>query len=178
MALAVARERGSPGRILLATAPLALWHAFALVYYGALLPNTAAAKLGAGIGAAVLAARSAWAFEWVARIDPLTLPAIAAGLGAGLWLAVRERRAMPAALALGIVLHLLWIVRIGGDFMGGRFFVAPLWVAALLLAAWKYAKLRHPATWLAVGVNLFILGLEPIGRSPAMQRLLVAMIRG
>ena len=45
-------------------------------------------------------------------------------------------------------------------------------------AAWKYAKLRHPATWLAAGVNLFILLLEPLGRSPDVQRILKAAIRG
>jgi hypothetical protein len=48
----------------------------------------------------------------------------------------------------------------------------------LLLAAWKYGKLRHPATWLAVGVNLFVCLLEPIGRSPGVQSFLKAAIRG
>src|SRR6187399_2735970 len=35
-------------------------------------------------------------------------------------------------------------------------------ISLLLLSAWKYKKLRHPATWLALGVNLFIFLLEPI----------------
>jgi hypothetical protein len=48
----------------------------------------------------------------------------------------------------------------------------------LLLAAWKFGKLRHPATWLAIGVNLFIFLLEPIGRSPGVQLFLKAAIRG
>jgi hypothetical protein len=48
----------------------------------------------------------------------------------------------------------------------------------LLLAAWRFAKLRHPATWLAIGVNLFVLLLEPIGRSPGVQSFLKAAIRG
>lgn len=48
----------------------------------------------------------------------------------------------------------------------------------LLLAAWKFGKLRHPATWLAIGVNLFELLLEPIGRSPDVQSFLKAAIRG
>jgi hypothetical protein len=51
-------------------------------------------------------------------------------------------------------------------------------VGVLLLAAWRFAKLRHPATWLAVGVNLFTLLAEPIGRSPEVQHLLKAAIRG
>ncbi|HMK26644.1 MAG TPA: hypothetical protein VK483_11510 [Chitinophagaceae bacterium] len=48
----------------------------------------------------------------------------------------------------------------------------------LLLGAWKYGKLKHPATWLALGVNLFIFLLEPIGRSENIQQFLKAMIKG
>ncbi len=48
----------------------------------------------------------------------------------------------------------------------------------LLLAAWRFGKVRHPATWLAVGVNLFVFLLEPIGRSPDFQSFLKAAIRG
>lgn len=48
----------------------------------------------------------------------------------------------------------------------------------LLLGAWKYGKLKHPATWLSVGVNLFILLLEPIGRSETVQQLLKTLLKG
>ncbi len=48
----------------------------------------------------------------------------------------------------------------------------------LLLGAWKYGKLKHPATYLALGVNLFIFCLEPIGRSESVQLFLKALIKG
>jgi hypothetical protein len=48
----------------------------------------------------------------------------------------------------------------------------------LLLGAWKYGKLKHPATYLALGVNLFIFLLEPIGRSESVQLFLKALIKG
>jgi hypothetical protein len=51
-------------------------------------------------------------------------------------------------------------------------------MAMLLLGAWKYKKLKHPATYLALGVNLFIFLLEPIGRSAAVQEFLKAVIKG
>jgi hypothetical protein len=51
-------------------------------------------------------------------------------------------------------------------------------MAMLLLGAWKYNKLKHPATYLALGVNLFILLLEPIGRSEPVQLFLKAIIKG
>jgi hypothetical protein len=51
-------------------------------------------------------------------------------------------------------------------------------IAMLLLGAWKYGKLKHPATYLAVGVNLFIFLLEPIGRSENVQHFLKEVIKG
>ena len=51
-------------------------------------------------------------------------------------------------------------------------------IAMLLLGAWKYGKLKHPATYLALGVNLFIFLLEPIGRSEYVQHCLKTLIKG
>lgn len=51
-------------------------------------------------------------------------------------------------------------------------------IGMLLLGALKYQKLKHPATFLALGVNLFILLLEPIGRSENVQLFLKAIIKG
>lgn len=51
-------------------------------------------------------------------------------------------------------------------------------LAVLFLGAWKYGKLKHPATWLAAVVNLFNLFVEPIGKSEAVQSFLNALIRG
>ena len=58
------------------------------------------------------------------------------------------------------------------------YFTQVLIIAMLLLGAWKYGKLKHPATYLAISVNLFIFLLEPIGRSENMQHFLKEMIRG
>jgi hypothetical protein len=51
-------------------------------------------------------------------------------------------------------------------------------MAMLLLGAWKYKKLKHPATYLALGINLFIFLLEPIGRSATVQEFLKTVIKG
>ena len=58
------------------------------------------------------------------------------------------------------------------------YFTQVLILGMLLLGAWKYGKLKHPATWLAVGVNLFIFLLEPIGRSEDVQLFLKTIIKG
>lgn len=64
------------------------------------------------------------------------------------------------------------------DIMPPLYIAEGLIIAMLLLGAWKYEKLKHPATWLALAVNVFNLFLEPIGRTEAVQSLLKALIKG
>jgi hypothetical protein len=64
------------------------------------------------------------------------------------------------------------------DIMPPLYIAEGLIVGMLLLGAWKYGKLKHPATWLAMGVNVFNLFLEPIGRSEAVQSFLKVLIKG
>lgn len=51
-------------------------------------------------------------------------------------------------------------------------------ISMLLLGAWKFQTLRHPATYLALAVNLFNCLLEPIGRSESVQMILRALVKG
>ena len=60
----------------------------------------------------------------------------------------------------------------------------PLYIAQVVIlglvlaAAWRFGTLRHPATYLAMAVNIFVLFLEPIGRSANVQAFLRALIKG
>ncbi|MEO0601726.1 MAG: hypothetical protein AAF211_09830, partial [Myxococcota bacterium] len=88
----LARERDF-GEIVwtqLAWLPLVGWHLFSLVYYGSLVPNTAWAKLGAGIASSELVAQAPNYYTWLLTYDPVTLPLI--GFGALLPLAHRDVR--------------------------------------------------------------------------------------
>jgi hypothetical protein len=58
------------------------------------------------------------------------------------------------------------------------YFTQVLIISLLFLGAWKYGKLKHPATWVAAGVNVFIFFLEPIGKSEAVQLFLKTIIKG
>jgi hypothetical protein len=51
-------------------------------------------------------------------------------------------------------------------------------IGMILLGAWKYNKLKHPATYLAIGINFFIFLLEPIGRSEVLQNFLKQVLKG
>ena len=139
--------------------PLALWTAFSLFYYGFLFPNTAYAKLATGIPALALA-RQGWLYLLNSlRWDPLTLAVV----GAAVALGVASRRGAVVAVAAGIALYLLYVVRIGGDFMSGRFLTLPLLAAVMLLVeglSSRYTKNR--LLTLAAAVALLAL----TGRAP------------
>jgi hypothetical protein len=64
------------------------------------------------------------------------------------------------------------------DIMFPIYLTEGLIIAMLLLGAWRYEKLKHPATWLAIAVNIFNLLLEPLGRSEVMQTFLKGLIKG
>jgi len=64
------------------------------------------------------------------------------------------------------------------DIMSPLYIAEGMILAMLLFGTWKYDKLKHPATWLAVAVNVFNLFLEPIGRSESVQLFLKALIKG
>ena len=183
-AYALRAGRADARRALLAAAlPVAAWEAWAAFYYGSLLPNSAVAKLSSGFPAAELARRGVGYLMSCTAGDAVTTLA----LGIGLWCAARaarpgqERtelaartpagRTAPAPstratlaptvyLAAGIVLHVLWVISVGGDFMRGRFLTASLWMAAALIArtAW------HPRALVAcLGVATTLALLAPGG---------------
>ncbi|MBL0740657.1 hypothetical protein [Chryseolinea lacunae] len=64
------------------------------------------------------------------------------------------------------------------DIMMPIYYTQTFIIAMVLSAAWKYDKLRHPATLLATAVNIFIFFLEPLGKSEAIQSLLETFIKG
>lgn len=119
--------------ILVGGLPAVAWHAFSVVYYGFFFPNTYYAKLaGAGVDAGMLH-RQGWAYLANSlRFDPVTLVVAALGPAA---LFLPGRRKLPAAcIALGLLLYFAYLLRIGGDFMSGRFLALPFLLGALLAA--------------------------------------------
>ena len=110
--------------------PLAAWEIFSLVYYGFPLPNTAYAKLATGIPASLLATQGVHYLTDSLTRDPITLATLIVGLLTAGWQPDLRR----SALGLGIVLYLVYIVCVGGDFMSGRLLSAPLLGSAILIA--------------------------------------------
>lgn len=110
--------------------PLFLWECFSLFYYGFPFPNTYYAKLNTGISSTELLNQGMYYFQNSFLRDPLTLVAISTGI----LLVFFSRQHKSVAAAFGIILYLLYILKIGGDFMSGRFYAAPLLCTVILVS--------------------------------------------
>lgn len=160
----IARPHRSWRAIAFGAAPALAWECFSLVYYGALVPNTALAKLNLAVPRSLLLSHGFAYLRDSLRRDPLTLTATA---GAVLFATFRGNRT-TRALALGVPLYLAFVVWVGGDFMSGRFLGAPLFLA---LSAACLAPTSETPRWswraealIAVCVLAWALGSP---RSPA-----------
>lgn len=140
---------------LLGFLPFLAWELFSIFYYGFPFPNTAYAKLNTGIPTVELIQQGGNYLLNSIHWDPLTLLVIiCAGLVIYFGSAGDEGTKLKFLYA-GVVLYILYIVRIGGDFMSGRFLTAPLLVSVILLA-----RCRLPQrTYLVLTAVVSILGV-------------------
>jgi arabinofuranosyltransferase len=156
LALALVRHgrwRRGVSLLLAGMAPALVWHLFSTVYYGIPYPNTALAKLNTGIPFAELAQQGWRYLANSLRLDPLTLLLTACGVAA----AAATRRARSIALGAGVVLYLVYVVRIGGDFMSGRFLTAPFFLSVALMSEleWSASRWLRPAAIAAIAAAGF-----------------------
>ena len=122
------RSKGTVEALLLGLTPVLLWELFSLFYYGFLFPNTAYAKLATGIPRGELIQQGLLYLLSAVAYDPIT-PML---LGVGITLPFLTRRWRLMPLVLGVVLNLVYVVSVGGDFMAGRFLSGSLLMAVVL----------------------------------------------
>lgn len=108
----------SKSLLLAALLPLTAWTAFALIYYGFPFPNTAYAKLSGVIPRELLLQRGITYFSTSVLRDFISIAVLFAGVLTGIF----NRDSRLRLITAGVVLHLAYVVWIGGDFMRGRFF--------------------------------------------------------
>jgi arabinofuranosyltransferase len=119
--------------------PVILWEIFSVVYYGFPFPNTAYAKLNAGIPFYDLMRQGVQYFYNSIVWDPITLFIVVLSFILAVW----QRRSREGMLVIGMALYLLYILSIGGDFMSGRFF-STVFLIALVLFLSMIQNMRVP----------------------------------
>ncbi|MEK7989481.1 MAG: hypothetical protein VSS52_000610, partial [Thiotrichaceae bacterium] len=112
-------------KIIIGFTPLILWELFSLIYYGSLFPNTAYAKLNTGISSleAMEQGLIYIYFNWT--LDPLTIITLVSAIF--LPLLLKQWKLLP--LSLSILITIFYVIKIGGNFMGGRFICSPFLIA-------------------------------------------------
>ena len=147
------------GAAALGAVPFVAWETFSLVYYGFPFPNTAYAKLNTGIPSSEYLIRGVWYYLLTALADPIVVLGIVVGAAAVLL----ARQAKTSVPLIGVALYLVYILRIGGDFMRGRYFTAPLLVVLLLFVS------IEPERWRRYGVTTLRLVLGALSLLLAQQ---------
>ena len=189
LAFLIVRYRRSVAWVRLAAGfvPLALWMAFCLFYYGFLMPNTAYAKLSPAIPKMtyIISGMFSLADPWLN--DPVSSAALLLGAATTAlcwyrgWYGGRqggrhgdEYPLRVATLGSGSLLYIAYIVWIGGDFMPGRFWVAPVFLMLIVIVAGSSVWVewaRASARWKTLAVVAVLLALAGIfrGRSDAVR---------
>jgi arabinofuranosyltransferase len=154
------RRAGAMRSAVIGFAPVLMWELFSLIYYGVPFPNTAYAKLQTGIGTGTLIAQGLLYLLDVCSADPVApLAMIVCGT---MLLVMGPRRDWP--FLLGVALYLAYIVRVGGDFMTGRFLSVPLFC---VISTWAHIPWRLPRGSPAVVLaGIAILGIFATTRPP------------
>jgi len=125
-----------------AMAPLLLWSLASLIYYGQPLPNTAYAKLSHGFATDENWRAGMQYFYGHLTRDPITLLTILLPLPLML---LRSTSAWQKACSAGAWLYCLYLVKVGGDYMLGRFLSFPFLICMLLVADFVHRrKSQHP----------------------------------
>ncbi len=114
--------------LLIGFLPFIFWEVFSVFYYGFPFPNTAYAKLYTNLDTITLIEQGLYYLLNSLKADPLTLAVIVSGVA----LPVVLQNWYQVPLAIGVILYLLYVVRIGGDFMSGRFLTVPIVGATIL----------------------------------------------
>ncbi|MBN6187012.1 glycosyltransferase family 39 protein [Aneurinibacillus sp. BA2021] len=128
--------------------PFILWELFSLFYYGVPVPNTGYAKLNTGIDAWAYARQGFFYLKNSLFYDPVTLPAIV--IGSLVPLLARDWKRTP--IAAGAILYILYVIKVGGDFMSGRFMTAPLLAATIALISMPLVLSRKMLSGTAIAL--------------------------
>ena len=147
--------------------PLAAWEIFSVIYYGFPFPNTAYAKVfNNSLSDMELAWMGIIYLKNSLWLDPVTLVTITISLAVTFYHWTPKR----GMIALGILGYLLYVIKIGGDFMSGRFLTVPFLAAVVLLSHYSFEKDKSKYKWISIWAGIWLLAFlspDPILRSTA-----------
>ena len=138
--------------IFIGVIPFILWELFSLVYYGFLFPNTYYAKVSSGISKIEYIIQGLKYYYYITILDFVTVIFIFISL---LCMLIKYEKKY-IGLIIGLILNLLYIVYVGGDFMLGRFLTAPLFTAMIGLSFIDFTSFNKIIIY--ISILLLVLG--------------------
>ncbi len=138
--------------------PFILWEMFSLFYYGFLFPNTAYAKLNSGIPNIEYCLNGVLYYLDSLSNDPVTLFSICFSLVLSIGLFIKKKNQKELCAGIGIFLYLIYVVRIGGDFITGRFFAILIFVGCIIISKYLFDK---RIMMIFISIVIFATGLIP-----------------
>jgi len=128
------KDRPRLKHILIGALPLIVWFSFSFFYYGFLFPNTKYAKLNTGFPLSDYAEQGMnYAFIWLTNDTTSVLLLISSLIV--LWVKRKSATPLFTSLGVGLVLNVAYVIYIGGDYMMGRFWAVPFFVACWMMLA-------------------------------------------
>ncbi len=119
--------------IIVSLSPFILFTLFSLIYYGFPFPNSAYAKLNTGIDKIKIFKQGLKYIYSSLEFDIITLGVISGALAIIFFV---SNNSYLKYFGLGIILNLMYVVSIGGDFMQGRFWSYSYLVSVIILLLW------------------------------------------
>jgi arabinofuranosyltransferase len=142
--------------IIIGFLPFILWECFSIFYYGFPFSNTAYAKtLCTGIPRVELIKQASYYFLSSIKMDPLTLSTI----GAGIIIPLLSKNWNKVPVIIGVIFYLFYVIWIGGCFMSGRFFAAPLFCAVSLLSCYSFKSKKLLFSYIVGTIIVITVGL-------------------
>lgn len=135
--------------------PLIIWEIFSVIYYGLPFPNTAYAKLNHGLTRPDLLLQGVFYYVNILFMDPIILFV----LGYVIVRFLKNTRYLP--LVLGMVLYLVYIIWIGGDFMSGRFFSLLYLLSVILICKAGYIRTLDYVMIMILGLGIGLSSYHP-----------------
>ena len=117
-------------QIMVGFIPIILWEIFSIFYFGFPFPNTAYAKLNTDISSGALILQGMDYLLNSINWDTLVIFTVIVA-GVLIYLKMDKK---AAVLYAGVLLYIVYIIKIGGDFMAGRFMAAPLLLSVAIIS--------------------------------------------
>lgn len=112
--------------------PVVFWSLFAIYYYGSFFANSVIAKTNTGLPLVILQGQGIQFLYANLIYEPYTIIFITITALCFIF----SKNIYSKLLAIGIVLYILYVVNVGGDYMYGRFLTTPFIISLFLLTTY------------------------------------------